>query len=75
MELMQSKTNKANSHIKDIDLEHELEYVATSKSDQRNYEIALRAYHKAEARNYESGHEMEDWLEAEAELIAESEKI
>lgn len=30
--------------------------------------IAVRAYCKAEARGFESGHEMEDWLAAEAEV-------
>lgn len=31
-------------------------------------QTAERAYYKAEARGFESGHEMEDWLEAENEL-------
>lgn len=30
--------------------------------------IAERAYYKAEARGFESGHELEDWLTAEAEV-------
>ena len=30
--------------------------------------IALSAYYKSEARGYEPGHEIQDWLEAEAEL-------
>jgi len=29
--------------------------------------ISLCAYYKAEARGFEPGHEMEDWLAAEAE--------
>ena len=29
--------------------------------------IAVRAYYKAESRGYEPGHEIQDWLEAEAE--------
>jgi predicted metal-dependent hydrolase len=32
------------------------------------YEIALRAYYKAEARGYESDHEIQDWLDAEAKM-------
>jgi len=31
----------------------------------------LRAYYKAEARGYEPGHEIQDWLDAEAEVDAE----
>ena len=31
-------------------------------------EVALAAYYRAEARGFEPGHEMEDWLEAEQEL-------
>lgn len=30
--------------------------------------VATCAYYKAEARGFESGHEMEDWLAAEAEV-------
>jgi len=30
--------------------------------------IAERAYYKAEARGFEFGHELEDWLAAEAEV-------
>ena len=30
--------------------------------------IAESAYYKAEARGYEPGHEIQDWLEAEAEM-------
>lgn len=30
--------------------------------------IAISAYYKSEARGYEPGHELQDWLEAEAEL-------
>lgn len=30
--------------------------------------IALNAYYKAEARGFEPGHELEDWLQAEIEI-------
>lgn len=30
--------------------------------------IAIAAYYKAEARGYVPGHEVQDWLEAEAEI-------
>lgn len=32
--------------------------------------VALAAYFKAEARGFEPGHELEDWLAAERELAA-----
>ena len=37
-------------------------------------DIAVAAYFKAEKRGFEPGHEVEDWLEAEAELSDESEE-
>jgi hypothetical protein len=42
-----------------------------SNDEDRDYRIALRAYYKAEARGYEPGHEIQDWLDAEAEVDAE----
>lgn len=37
-------------------------------NDQMFSRIAVSAYYKAEARGYEPGHEIQDWLEAEAEI-------
>lgn len=34
----------------------------------REQQIARLAYEKAEARGFSPGHEMDDWLEAEAEV-------
>jgi hypothetical protein len=34
--------------------------------------VAECAYYKAEARGYEPGHEIQDWLEAEAEIAQQS---
>ena len=31
--------------------------------------IAIAAYYKAEERGYEPGYEIQDWLEAEAEIL------
>ena len=42
--------------------------------EDKNYRVALRAYYKAEARGYEPGHEIQDWLDAEAEVEAEESK-
>ena len=35
----------------------------------RDARIAELAYYKAESRGFEPGHESEDWLEAEKELL------
>jgi hypothetical protein len=32
--------------------------------------VAARAFYKAEQRGFEPGHELEDWLEAEQELLS-----
>lgn len=37
--------------------------------------IAVLAYQRAESRNFEPGHDMEDWLNAEGEVLAESEGL
>ena len=43
---------------------------ALNVEDKRNF-IEVRAYCKAEARGFEPGHEMEDWLAAEAEVVGQ----
>ena len=43
----------------------------TPSPEQQHRMIAQRAYYRAERRRFEPGHELEDWLEAEAELKAE----
>ncbi|HEX7938718.1 MAG TPA: DUF2934 domain-containing protein [Gemmatimonadaceae bacterium] len=37
--------------------------------------IAVLAYQFAERRNFEPGHELEDWLNAESEILAEGESL
>ena len=39
------------------------------EGDDKLSRIAVLAYYKAEARGYEPGHEMQDWLDAEAEIM------
>lgn len=46
--------------------------VAEIKTENKVADVALRAYYKAEARGYEPGHEIQDWLDAEAEIAAEA---
>ena len=42
------------------------------EGDDKLSRIAVLAYYKAEARGYEPGHEMQDWLDAEAEIMEKS---
>jgi hypothetical protein len=35
--------------------------------------IAIAAYYRAQARGFEPGHELEDWLQAESEVDSASE--
>jgi len=42
-----------------------------ASTDEFHQAVAVLAYQRAESRNFESGHEMEDWLSAEAEFLAE----
>jgi len=37
--------------------------------------VAEAAYYKAEARGFEPGHEVDDWLDAERELTCDSEPV
>jgi Protein of unknown function (DUF2934) len=67
MELLTEKKSRSKTSIPVIGKE------SASGSTDRYYEIALRAYYKAEARGYEPGHEIQDWLDAEAEVMAEIE--
>lgn len=39
----------------------------------RDARIAARAYELAQARNFEPGHELDDWLAAERQIDSESE--
>ncbi len=41
---------------------------STPNKEERNTRIAISAYFKAQARGFEQGHEMADWLAAEAEV-------
>lgn len=41
-------------------------------SEDKLNRIAVSAYYKAEARGYEPGHEMQDWLDAEAEIMGKT---
>ena len=42
-------------------------------SEELHQTIAVVAYYLAEGRHFEPGHDMEDWLAAEAQVLAEQE--
>ena len=39
------------------------------EGEDKQSSIAVLAYYKAEARGYEPGNEVQDWLDAEAEIM------
>ena len=41
---------------------------ALDYAEMRDLKITVAAYHRAEARGFSPGYEMDDWLEAEAEV-------
>lgn len=43
---------------------------AAPTARQREQMIAVTAYYRAQGRNFDPGHDLEDWLEAEAEVNA-----
>jgi len=45
----------------------------TPSPEQMHQLIAVTAYYLAERRNFEAGHELEDWLAAEAQIQADVE--
>jgi Protein of unknown function (DUF2934) len=69
MELLITKPKKRSSPIPVIGMET----MSMLNCEDVDTRVAIRAYYKAEARGYEPGHEIQDWLDAEAEVIAEIE--
>jgi hypothetical protein len=68
MDLLKGPKTKVRNPISVIDIESSPKYF--SEFDQGAHsKIAECAYYKAEARGFEPGHEMEDWLAAKAETI------
>jgi hypothetical protein len=63
MEESKPTRKKVKKPIPTIGLEPKQELSINDKA----IRIAVSAYLKAEARGYEPGHEIQDWLEAEAE--------
>jgi hypothetical protein len=69
---------RTNSHSHNAEAQAEIDSTALVKvtrkfvepltDDQRHEFIAVAAYHLAERRNFEPGHETEDWLMAESQV-------
>ena len=45
--------------------------VDEAQAEELHHLVAVAAYYIAERRNFEPGHELEDWLAAEAQMLAE----
>lgn len=63
MKHLKSTRKNSNNPAPDVTAESEPE----SNGEDKVSRIAVSAYYKAEARGYEPGHEIQDWLAAEAE--------
>jgi Protein of unknown function (DUF2934) len=51
-----------------------LQFGRTAAEANREEEVRRRAYELYEARGYGDGHDLEDWLEAEAEINDRNER-
>jgi hypothetical protein len=70
--------SRTNSHSHNAEAQTEIDstalsrvtrqFVETLTNDQLHELIAVAAYHLAESRNFEPGHEAEDWLTAEFQV-------
>jgi len=58
-----SSASKEKASISDLKTETELQ------GEDFYQMVSEAAYYRAEKRNFASGHEMEDWIEAEAEIL------
>jgi len=77
--------SKANSHSHNLEAQPGIDLTALVKvtrqfverltDDQRHELIAVAAYHLAKDRNFEPGHETEDWLLAESLLESLGAKV
>ncbi|OGV76592.1 MAG: hypothetical protein A3I83_02430 [Methylotenera sp. RIFCSPLOWO2_02_FULL_45_14] len=68
MELLKVTQINANNPIPVFGIESDIESNQESSTEDRCSRIAICAYYKAEARGFEPGHEIEDWLAAETEV-------
>lgn len=45
---------------------------STESFDRQHYQVSLAAYYKAERSGFAPGRELEDWLEAERDILGSS---
>lgn len=64
---MESEKRRSRSSKQKLSDENHQSKFESHKVDQNSH-IAILAYYKAQARGFEPGHELEDWLLAEAEV-------
>lgn len=61
------KTSKVQSKSANSPAATSRQQTSSARGQKSADQIAITAYLKAEARGFEPGHELEDWLAAEAE--------
>jgi Protein of unknown function (DUF2934) len=67
-----SKPQRKTKNIKLVTPEHQLSVAAEDYRGINKDDVAQRAYELFLARGRVDGHDVEDWLEAERQLVAES---
>lgn len=65
----EAKSKSSQVKSKKVSTNQNESLAADSSSELMRFQVAETAYYKAEARGFETGHELEDWLAAEAEVI------
>ncbi|MDP3743107.1 MAG: DUF2934 domain-containing protein [Methylotenera sp.] len=68
MELLKATQVSGKNPIPIFGIQSETKTNQESSVADRCARIAICAYHKAEARGFEPGHEIDDWLAAETEV-------
>ena len=64
--------NKKDVQKSEDDVDQEISAARVDDVDVHQSMIAEAAYYKAESRGFAPGHEMEDWLEAENDIMDNS---
>lgn len=60
--------NDQENHISNENVLENTNHLSHITQEQQEEMIAKAAYYKAEKRNFEPGYDMEDWLNAEADI-------
>lgn len=68
---LEKSMNLDDTEINNLDyfIENTTTRVIETKDDGHQCQIALGAYFKAERRGFAPGHELDDWLEAEHDIM------